>query len=271
MSLTQEAYDRIREAIVSGALEFGEHLSETQIANALGMSKAPVRAAFMELRGKGLVNIVPQSGTYVFSPTPEDVRTLSHFRWLLENEAMRESVKRNPDRLLAKLDDSVARMKRAWPARDWNFYRQADGSFHFAFLEESGNPHLLRAYHLTADALEALRVHSQGGRNNSRERSYYEHIEMAKLLRAGKVEEALEILKRHILVINDSLDTFSLTPTRPSRKGLPSGRNYADVFRMNGRQPEIVGDEAAGAQLKRRPRPAVKAARTTASDSAKPR
>ena len=69
VSLTREAFERIREAIVSGALEFGEPLSETQIAKALGMSKAPVRAAFMELRDKGLVNIVPQSGTYVFSPT----------------------------------------------------------------------------------------------------------------------------------------------------------------------------------------------------------
>ncbi len=273
MSLTQEAFDKIREAIVSGALEFGEHLSETQIANALRMSKAPVRAAFMELRGKGLVNIVPQSGTYVFSPTPEDVRTLSHFRWLLENEAVREAMKHHPAQVLAKLEDAVARMKRAWPAKDWNFYRKADSSFHFAFLEESGNPHLLRAYHLTADALEALRVHSQGGRNNSRERSFHEHIEMAKLLRAGKIEDALEILKRHILIINESLDTFSLTPSRPARKGLAPGRSYAEVFGMSdGRQREIVGDEAAGARLRRRRRSAAaRISRTGASASAKAR
>ena len=35
------------------------------------MSKAPVRAAFIELRDKGLVNIVPQSGTYVFRRRPK--------------------------------------------------------------------------------------------------------------------------------------------------------------------------------------------------------
>ena len=54
--MTSEAFERIRDAIVSGGLEFGEPLSETQIATALGMSKAPVRAAFIELRDKGLVN-----------------------------------------------------------------------------------------------------------------------------------------------------------------------------------------------------------------------
>ena len=105
MSMTSEAFERIRDAIVSGALEFGEPLSETQIANALGMSKAPVRAAFMELRDKGLVTVIPQSGTYVFSPTVDDVRTMSHFRALLEDEALR-------DRLAAGAQPSVAAIGR---------------------------------------------------------------------------------------------------------------------------------------------------------------
>ena len=98
MSMTTEAFERIRDAIVSGGLEFGEPLSETQIAKAMGMSKAPVRAAFIELRDKGLVTVVPQSGTYVFSPTADDVRTMSHFRALLEDEALRESVARRARR-----------------------------------------------------------------------------------------------------------------------------------------------------------------------------
>jgi DNA-binding GntR family transcriptional regulator len=46
MSMTTDACERIRDAIVSGALEFAEHLSEVAIGLALGMSKAPVRAVF---------------------------------------------------------------------------------------------------------------------------------------------------------------------------------------------------------------------------------
>lgn len=230
MSLTREAFERIRDAIVSGGLEFGEHLSETQIANALGMSKAPVRAAFMELKDKGLVNIVPQSGTYVFSPTPEDVRTLSHFRALLENEAVREAMRHQPGRLLAKLDEAIARMKRAGAAKNWDIYRKADSTFHLALLEESGNRYLLNAYHLCAAALEALRVRLQRGQNNFREQSFNEHTDMARLLRAGKIDDACAILRRHILIINDSLHTFALNPQKGTRKGQLSIRNYAEVF-----------------------------------------
>jgi DNA-binding GntR family transcriptional regulator len=230
MSLTRQAFDRIREAIVSGALEFGEPLSETQIAKALGMSKAPVRAAFMELRDKGLVTIVPQSGTYVFSPTADDVRMLSHLRALLEDEALSEAMSRSPVRLMGRLEEAIARMRRAVQAKDWEAYRKTDSAFHLAILEEAGNRYLLNAYHLGAAALEALRVRLQRGQNNFRERSFDEHIEIATDLRAGNTQHARELLRLHILIINDSLHTFPLNPTKGSRKDQPATRSYADVF-----------------------------------------
>lgn len=230
MSLTREAFERIHDAIVSGNLEFGEPLSETQIAKALGMSKAPVRAAFIELRDMGLVTIVPQSGTYVFSPTAEDVRTLSHFRALLENEAVREASRRNGERMLAKLEAATLRMKHAVAAQDWEIYRQADSAFHLAFLEESDNRYLAKAYHLGAPALEALRVRLQRGQNNFRERSFNEHLHIVRLLRAGEVDQACDLLRTHILIINDSLHTFPLNPQKGSRKDQPLSRNYTEIF-----------------------------------------
>jgi DNA-binding GntR family transcriptional regulator len=253
MSLTREAFERIRDAIVSGGLEFGEHLSETQIANALGMSKAPVRAAFMELKDKGLVTIVPQSGTYVFSPTPEDVRTLSHLRALLENEAVREAMKHQPSRLLTKLDEAIAQMKGARAMKDWDVYRKADSRFHLAFLEECDNRYLMNAYHLGAAALEALRVRLQRGQNNFREQSFNEHIDMAKLLRAGKIDDACAILRSHILIINDSLHTFPLDPQKTVRKGQSPARDYAEVFSHPRRRdggPASFGPDRAAAGRK---------------------
>lgn len=210
MSLTEKAYQRIRGAIVEGDLAFGEQLSEAQIGKVLGMSKAPVRAAFIRLKDKGLVNIVPQSGTYVFSPTAEDVRGLSHLRAVLENEALHEAMKHRPARLLERLDAALAAMKKAVAAKDWPAYGSADNDYHRAIIEESGNPYLAEAYYLGAAALEALRVRLQAG--GLRERSIGEHIEMAKLLRTRQVEKAAQLLQLHILVINDSLDVLPLRP-----------------------------------------------------------
>lgn len=231
MSMTTEAFMRIRDAIVSGGLELGEHLSESQIAAALGMSKAPVRAAFIELRDKGLVTVVPQSGTYVFSPSPEDVRAMSEYRVLLETRALRDAMGLAAQAALGGMEAAVELMRIALPAEDWDGYRRADNAFHLAFLERCGNPYILRAHDLTSSALEALRVRLQGGVGNFRMRSFDEHLEMIALLRAERVEFALEVLSRHIMIINEWVNTTPLNATRGSRKEKGGDRDYAKVFR----------------------------------------
>lgn len=230
MSMTRQAFDRIRDAIVSGGLELGEHLSEAAIANALGMSKAPVRAAFIELRDKGLVSVVPQSGTYVFSPLPDEVRAMSEFRALLEEQALREAYRLRPDVMFRRLIAAVAGMRRAIPARDWDGYRKADNEYHMAFLEECGNPYILHAHDLTASTLEALRVRLQGGAGNFRERSFREHLEMLELLQAGELDEAASVLRDHILIINQWMSGRRFSADRGTRKLKGEDRDYTSIF-----------------------------------------
>jgi hypothetical protein len=152
-------------------------------------------------------------------------------------------------------------------------YRKADSRFHFALLEESGNRYLMNAYHLGAAALEALRVRVrlQGGKNNFREQSFNEHIDMAKLLRAGKIDEACTILRRNILVINDFLHTFPLNPEKGSRKGLSSARDYAEVFSRSDRRdgglsfgPRRDGSESELSRLESQGRKSTRPDRGTA-------
>src|SRR5687767_15504799 len=112
-NLTRVAYEKIRAAIVYGPLDLGEPLSENALAKALGMSKAPIRAAMSELRLKGLVEVVPQSGTYVFSPTRQDIEDLCDFRFLLEGEALEAAVRHSGPALLAALEPIAQAMQQA--------------------------------------------------------------------------------------------------------------------------------------------------------------
>jgi DNA-binding GntR family transcriptional regulator len=236
MSLTSEAFERIREAIVSGALEFGEQLSEVQIADALGISKAPVRAAFIELRDMGLVNIVPQAGTYVCSPTAQDVRTMTEFRAMLELEALSQAMKRDAVVVVTGMRDAIGAMSRAIEAKNWNAYRSADSAFHMVIMKQSGNRYLPKAYNLTASVLEALRVRLQSGTGNFRWQSYEEHKSILAFLENGDVASASDLLRHHILVINDSLDTLpSLLPT--GRGDRATDRDFTAIFQRQ-RPPE---------------------------------
>jgi hypothetical protein len=83
------------------------------------------------------------------------------------------------------------------------------------------------------------------------------------LLRADRIADACAILRRHILIINDSLHTFPLNPQKGSRKGPLANPDYAQVFnRSPGRDGEPANDRAdrsAASQSVPRARPQAKA------------
>ncbi|MBR9764419.1 MAG: GntR family transcriptional regulator [Rhodobacteraceae bacterium] len=230
MSLSKTAFTRIRDAIVSGDLAFGERLSEVQIAEALGMSKAPVRTAFLELRDRRLVTIVPQAGTYVFSPSREDVHEMSSFRAILETSGMRLSMQAAGAAVLQTLASTIARMESALGDGDWRRYEAADMEFHQAFIINSGNSYLPQAYDLTASAIEALRVRLQGGTGDYRKQSFGEHKQILTHLQAGEIEAAATVLQAHIMVINNSELELPGKGTPRAKALSRSGDEYKRIF-----------------------------------------
>jgi DNA-binding GntR family transcriptional regulator len=230
VSLTQEACERLRDAIVSGKFDFGERLSEEQIARALGMSKAPVRAAFTDLRDMGLVSIVPQAGTYVFTPTPEEVKEMSGFRAMLEREALGNALALNPDGLVQGLSAAIIQMQHAIEAQDFRLYSRADSAYHRVILQHAGNRYLEKAYDLTATALEALRAHLQSGEGDFWQRSFAEHTQMRDLMEKGHFDDAQALLEEHILVINRSISLPSANINQRTRSRRRSDEEYASLL-----------------------------------------
>ena len=231
MSLSKLAFTRIRDAIVSGDLAFGERLSEVQIAEALEMSKAPVRTAFLELRDRRLVTIVPQAGTYVFSPSREDVYEMSSFSAILETAGMRLSLQAARATVLDTLATTIPRMEKALGEGNWKDYEAADMEYHLAFINNSGNSYLPQAYDLTAPAIKALRVRLQAGTGAYRKQSFGEHKQILRHLEAGDPDQAAEALRAHIMVINEA--KLDLPEKRGSRaKALNrSLEEYRQIFR----------------------------------------
>jgi DNA-binding GntR family transcriptional regulator len=229
MSLTRIAANQIRDAIVSGRLAFGEPLSEAQLAAALGMSKAPVRAALIELREKGLVTIAPQAGTYVCAPTSEDIHNLSRFRCLLETDAMGHALARDPERLLRALTANITLMAAARKDRSAADYVAADTEFHLAFVSLSGNRYVEHAYSMISGISEALRARLFNAGQSFRQRSFKEHVEILASLRKGDTADAARTLKRHIMRTVQLGDAVPATAAR-GRRSTRRAEDYPALF-----------------------------------------
>ena len=196
-TLTEQAADAIRSRIVSGDFRLGEALSEITLAAELGVSKTPVREAFLQLKNEGLVDIQPQRGTFVFRMTVNQIAQLTVLRELLEVEALRLAMRENQSMFVSALADIVRRMGEAVEAGENRLYRILDADFHQQIISASRNEFLEAAYSSFAFRLSSLRNRlSMEPPENLR--SLGEHQELARLAAEGDEANASLKLSEHI-------------------------------------------------------------------------
>lgn len=87
-SLSTRVHLVLKDAILSLVYRPGEILRKTAICDTLGVSRSPVSEAVTKLAAEGLVDIVPQAGTFVSRFSMDDIREGAFLREALEMAAV---------------------------------------------------------------------------------------------------------------------------------------------------------------------------------------
>jgi DNA-binding GntR family transcriptional regulator len=201
-SLAEIALQEIRTAIIEGTLPLGSALSEGQLAASLGISKTPVREALAQLRMEGLVTIVPQSGTFVYTPSAAEVSEICEFRRTLEAAALRLAIAGDRSRLIDALAEACAGMEKAHVAGDERTYMQLDSTFHQLFFTHAGNRYLADAYARLMPKVKALSRHLAARPEHTQ--CYGEHMQILEAIGRGDEREYMAILNQHIVRIHST-------------------------------------------------------------------
>lgn len=130
----------LRERILSGELQPGQIISETQWAPKLSAAQASVREALNLLVSEGLVQKEPGRSARVTSLTERDVVQAYQVRAVLEGLAARLTAERRVD--LGGLEQSIEEMKRTAGSGNLRCAIEADLTFHLQLCELSGNTFL---------------------------------------------------------------------------------------------------------------------------------
>ena len=107
-SLGQSVYENLKEAIVEGTLVSESRVVETRLAEALGISRTPVREAMHKLEREGLLRQDPKGGFYVIGLTRADIEEAFGIRSVLESYAARLATIRHQEGELAPLEEKLA-------------------------------------------------------------------------------------------------------------------------------------------------------------------
>ncbi|ENM7044396.1 GntR family transcriptional regulator [Escherichia coli] len=153
-SVTQVIKEKIRDMIIHGDLSLGQPISENELSNILAVSKTPIREAFILLsHNENLINIIPRSGTFVFSVTDKDINDLIKMRVILELGAIREAMEKNANNVTIELS-SIAKIN---AERDIQAYLKLDHDFHYVFVKYADNKYISQAHQLISARLLAIR------------------------------------------------------------------------------------------------------------------
>jgi len=117
-SLARSAADWIAAHIISGDIRPGEKLTETSLAERMGISRSPVREALQALSRDGLITVEPRRGARVSRLDAQDAADLYACRLLLEPPCTAQAAAALTDATATVLENTFQRMAAAVAARD---------------------------------------------------------------------------------------------------------------------------------------------------------
>ena len=117
-ALYEEVAELLRQRIFARELEAGSWIDELRIAEALGISRTPLREALKVLAAEGLVTMKVRRGAYVTEVSEKDLRDVYHLLSLLESDAARVVAATATEAQMAQIQESQTALAAAVNDRD---------------------------------------------------------------------------------------------------------------------------------------------------------
>jgi DNA-binding GntR family transcriptional regulator len=197
-SLGEHVFDTLRQAIVSGHMAPGDRLVESRIAQALEISRTPVREAIHKLEREGFICRRPRGGFTVLGFSPKDIEETFEIRSVLESYAARlAAVKHQPHELDA-LERSVEAFQECLDAGQMERLVEINTEFHDLLYALSCNPRLVKMINTLRDQIYRFRRMILEDEQMARA-SNQDHRRMIERIRQRDADGTERLVRRHIL------------------------------------------------------------------------
>ncbi|MFJ5830473.1 GntR family transcriptional regulator [Streptomyces sp. NPDC093089] len=249
--LRDRAYEALREAIVRGELAPGAPLKDADLAERLGLSRAPVREALARLGDEGLVESKPQSYTRVTRPVSRVVRDAASVVRVMHELAARTGVPLLGPEGIRTMREANERFAAAVRASDVEAALSADDELHEVLVVASGNHAAAATIARYTPLIRRVerRLFGDAGSCGSAEL----HARLIEACAAGDAEEAVrvttEIWAALEQLADDAIEVAEVTgiPAPPAGSGTSAESRTPAVSGTpaEGREP-AVGQAPAG-------------------------
>ena len=192
-SLGQHVYRNLKQAIVKGDLD-----PESRLADALGISRTPVREAIHKLEREGLLYQSPGGGFFVAGLTQNDIEETFGIRSVLESYAAKLAAIKHMEEDIAPLEEKIKEYQLYFDKKDTDALLRINTEFHDLLYALSRSPRLIKMINDLKDQIYRfrrviLKVEEMAKASNE------DHKLMIDLIRKRDAEGVEKIVREHIL------------------------------------------------------------------------
>jgi DNA-binding GntR family transcriptional regulator len=196
--LGDQIADVLRKQILLGELVPGRNIPERETAEALGVSRTPLREALLILEGEGLVLTAPAKSPIVANPSVEDITQLLLVQSALEGLAGECACEKITADELCQLEAMHEEMlANADQAEALDFF-STDMAFHNAIVAATKNQPLIKTHTQYNSRLWRARFVSSRRRVKRRSITLQEHANIVEGLRLRDKEQTSVALEQHL-------------------------------------------------------------------------
>lgn len=197
--VTDDVVDTLRKAVIAGAFAPGDHIAEANLAQQLGVSRAPVREAMMQLEREGLLVFDKRGAALVKAFTDDDFEEVFSLRLALETMAARLACQNFSESDGARLEDNIDRTRSAIRLLEITLL---DVEFHDLIMQAARHARLYACWANLRHQIEVwlARMHSrlEASTHKTREATVRHHQQILTSFRSGNEEKAAKAMREHI-------------------------------------------------------------------------
>lgn len=201
MPAAERAYSFVKARIINGELADTTMLSEGDVAETLGLSRTPIREAFLRLEVEGFLKLYPKRGALVVPINQEDIREVYEARLLIESHCAANLCAQDPEHradVVALLEAIINKQRAALNQHDLAGYSELDAVFHQTVMSHGTNTLLAQVGQLLRERQQRFTAKAIG-RNVERAHAFVDgHAQLAAAIAAGDADAYASLLTTHL-------------------------------------------------------------------------
>lgn len=206
--VTVQVHALLRQRILRLQLKPGEALSEKELSVQLGVSRTPVREAFIRLSEEGLVDIFPQRGTLVSPIRMDEIKEAQFLRDILETAIVRRAAQNIDVTSLLQIEANLQRQKISLQQKDYSEFMELDEEFHRLLCQSISLPRAWRVIQAVKGQLDRVRFMGLPQPGHA-DLMVQQHGAIYDAIRSGDAEQAEVEMRTHLQAIWGSVELMT--------------------------------------------------------------